>query len=131
MYYASLLAGTMESPKLRDEDNDMESSLDLDAMNEAMLLYSGSRKAASNDWVDPLAEELSINMLDCRKPFIPYEEFYNEPLSDAIEMDNDYLNYKNRQNGKRTPPVRCWRLRLTSSPLSQTKNSRSCCTRSY
>lgn len=107
MYYASLLAGTMESPKLRDEDNDMESSLDLDAMNEAMLLYSGSRKAASNDWVDPLAEELSISMLDCRKPFIPYEEFYNEPLSDAIEMDNDYLNYKNRQNGKQTRQLCC------------------------
>lgn len=26
---------------------------------------------------------------------MPYEEFYNEPLCDVIEMDHDYLNYKN------------------------------------
>lgn len=32
--------------------------------------------------------------MDCIKPYIPFSEFYNEPLSDFIEMDTDYINYK-------------------------------------
>lgn len=43
---------------------------------------------------------MGINVLDCRKPFVPFEDFYNEPLSDSIEMDTDYLNYKSRKLGK-------------------------------
>lgn len=44
---------------------------------------------------DPLATELGINVLDCRKPYLPFDEFYNETLSDNVEMDRDYLNFKN------------------------------------
>lgn len=40
------------------------------------------------------AIELDINVLDARKPYLPFEEFYNEPLSDTIEMDIDFANYK-------------------------------------
>lgn len=40
------------------------------------------------------AIELEINVLDARKPYLPFEEFYNEPLSDTIEMDIDFGNYK-------------------------------------
>lgn len=43
---------------------------------------------------------MGINVLDCRKPFVPFEDFYNEPLSESIEMDTDYLNYKSRKLGK-------------------------------
>lgn len=43
---------------------------------------------------------MGINVLDCRKPFVPFEDFYNEPLSDSIEMDTDYLNYKSRKIGE-------------------------------
>lgn len=32
--------------------------------------------------------------MDCIKPYLPFSDFYNEPLSDAIEMDKDYTNYK-------------------------------------
>lgn len=63
-------------------------------------MYSGSKKSTSAEFADALSEELQVNVLDCRKPYIPFEEFYNEPLSDAIEMDNDYLYFKNRQGGK-------------------------------
>lgn len=86
----------MESPKLREEDNDTDP---MNAGEEPLIIYTGSKKTANSELNDPLAEELNVNVLDCRKPYIPFEEFYNEPLSDAIEMDNDYLNYKNRQNG--------------------------------
>lgn len=48
-----------------------------------------------------LATELDINVLDVRKPYLPFEEFYNEPLSDTIEMDIDLANCKTElANGK-------------------------------
>lgn len=37
---------------------------------------------------------LNVNVLDSRRPFIPFEEFYNETLSEAIEMDNDFSCYR-------------------------------------
>lgn len=43
---------------------------------------------------DALAVELGINVLDARKPILPFSEFYNEPLSDAVEMDKDFAYYK-------------------------------------
>lgn len=102
IYYASIMAGELESSKLREEDNEADAVAPED---ESLLIYqSSSRRTSNPDWNDALAEELGVNVLDCRKPFIPFEEFYNEPLSDAIEMDNDYLYYKNRQGGKFTQP---------------------------
>lgn len=83
---------------MRDEDNDAESSM---ADDEALFIYTGSKRSPTAEQTDPLAQELNVNVFDCRQPYIPFEEFYNEPLSDAIEMDNDYLNYKNRQNDKK------------------------------
>lgn len=44
---------------------------------------------------DKLEKELNVSCMDCRVPLVPFEEFYNEPLSDAIQMDRDYLSYKN------------------------------------
>lgn len=85
----------MDSPKLREEDTESELMLD----DDSLLIFSTSKKSSSADITDALADELQVNVLDCRKPYIPFEEFYNEPLSDAIEMDNDYLYYKNRQGG--------------------------------
>lgn len=38
--------------------------------------------------------ELGFNLLDCRKPYLPFEDFYNELLSDTIEMDKDFSNHK-------------------------------------
>lgn len=48
-----------------------------------------------------MAEELQINFLDSRKPVIPFPDFYNEPLSDIIEMDKDYTHFKNRDSSNR------------------------------
>jgi len=41
--------------------------------------------------------ELGITALDARKPLIPFTDFYNEPLSDAIEMDKDFAYYKSEE----------------------------------
>lgn len=40
---------------------------------------------------------LNVNVIDCRKPYIPFEEFYNETLSDNIEMDQDFSCYRCKQ----------------------------------
>lgn len=47
----------------------------------------------------PPGAELEINVLDCRKPYLPFSEFYNEPLSDSVEMDRDFANYKGEVTG--------------------------------
>lgn len=37
---------------------------------------------------------LNVNVLDSRRPHIPFEEFYNEILSEIIEMDQDFSCYR-------------------------------------
>lgn len=39
-----------------------------------------------------------MNVLDCRNPHMPFTEFYNEVLSDAVEMDKDFANYKSNED---------------------------------
>ncbi|KAF5287693.1 hypothetical protein FQA39_LY15793 [Lamprigera yunnana] len=89
VYYANILAGVLESPDLRRDDYSsyMEDS------------YLGIKLNKSAPPMDLLALELGVNVLDCRTPFLPFPEFYNEPLSDAIEMDRDFANYKS-ESGK-------------------------------
>jgi len=43
---------------------------------------------------DQFEKELQVSAIDCRKPLIPLEEFYNEALSENIQMHHDYLSYK-------------------------------------
>lgn len=47
--------------------------------------------------VDPLEAELQISVLDSRVPLIPFQDFYNESLSDTVEMDKDFTNFKLEQ----------------------------------
>lgn len=35
-----------------------------------------------------------FDLMDCVQPFLPFSEFYNELLSDYIEMDKDYTNFE-------------------------------------
>lgn len=74
-----MLAGVLESPELRCLD-----------MSESMEGLSKKSAVPS----DTLADELGIHILDCRTPFLPFSEFYNEVLSDTVEMDRDFANYR-------------------------------------
>ncbi|XP_045459726.1 ubiquitin-protein ligase E3A [Melitaea cinxia] len=94
VYYANMLAGVIE-PNLREEPIVLTNQLDPlgDALDHLYPLSSMKNfKGTQQD--DPLATELDINVLDVRKPYLPFEEFYNEPLSDTIEMDIDLANCK-------------------------------------
>ncbi|XP_026746335.1 ubiquitin-protein ligase E3A [Trichoplusia ni] len=95
VYYANMLAGSLEPNSLREEHIVLARAHD-PLENVLGHLYppasvKGNRPAQHDD---PLAIELEINVLDARKPYLPFEEFYNEPLSDTIEMDIDFGNYK-------------------------------------
>ncbi|CAH2232624.1 jg6579 [Pararge aegeria aegeria] len=95
VYYANMLAGVMESNTMREEPVVIASQLDPlgDALDHLYPL-SSMKNLKHTPYEDPLAIELDINVLDARKPFLPFEEFYNEPLSDTIEMDIDLANCK-------------------------------------
>lgn len=89
VYFASILSGEIEM-KVRDDDIKLDGS-----MNDEDELYHYNPKVSKTAIPkDPLAEELGVSALDCRKPYIKFENFYNETLSENIEMDKDYLNYK-------------------------------------
>ncbi|XP_049820248.1 ubiquitin-protein ligase E3A isoform X2 [Aethina tumida] len=85
LYYANMLAGVLESSELRNIE-DMSASME-DS-------YVAMKLSKNSPPPDPLATELGINVLDCRTPYLPFSEFYNEPLSEAVEMDKDFANYK-------------------------------------
>ncbi|XP_039294797.1 ubiquitin-protein ligase E3A isoform X2 [Nilaparvata lugens] len=92
IYYASMLAGDFDPPELREEDASSNTVEDLP--------WGQSTKAIKQPTVeDPLADELKVNVLDSRQPLIPFTEFYNEPLSDIVEMDKDFANYKSQRGG--------------------------------
>ncbi|XP_061393167.1 ubiquitin-protein ligase E3A [Musca vetustissima] len=106
-FYASLLAGEIDtysrSAASMDDDATKDGSEDPDAAS-GSAGGSGANNYDDGMFVyfpyysfseDNLEKELSISCMDCRIPLVPFEEFYNEPLSDAIQMDRDYLSYKN------------------------------------
>lgn len=95
-----MLAGVLESPELRMEDSMDDSILggklnrnhppsDPLGMKKSKFLYKYLIIFSL------LALALGIHVLDCRKPYLPFSEFYNEPLSDVVEMDKDFGIYKN------------------------------------
>ncbi|KAL0273410.1 UNVERIFIED_CONTAM: hypothetical protein PYX00_006078 [Menopon gallinae] len=87
LYYANILGGELDLPELRQEEPSLNTSDD-------SLLGGGNKTARTPPPVDPLESQLQISVLDSRKPLIPFHEFYNEPLSDVVEMDKDFAYYK-------------------------------------
>lgn len=76
-------SGSLRSSQLNDDDDDI-------------FQYNQVPKPHLPAFAeDKLEKELQISVMDCRVPLIPFEEFYNELLSDAMQMDRDYLSYKN------------------------------------
>lgn len=86
VYYANILAGELDSPELRREDPNADEPL--------LGGIGGIKSPKLAHPEDLLSKELGITSLDSRQPYIPFTEFYNEPLSDAIEMDKDFAYYK-------------------------------------
>lgn len=107
VFYANILAGEMDA--YNSSAAGKQSATDVDAVT-ASAFGAASTSNDDDDLFhynqilmpyhkafaeDKLEKELNISCMDCRVPLVPFEEFYNEPLSDAIQMDRDYLSYKN------------------------------------
>jgi ubiquitin-protein ligase E3 A len=100
VYYANILAGELDPPELRQEDNSV-------ATDDSLLSnISGTKNPPPPQHGDPLGELLQVNVLDSRCPYLPFTEFYNEPLSDAIEMDKDFAYYKSESPSSSSPETR-------------------------
>ena len=94
LYCSSILGGRMDPPALLEAEKLLNESAD-DNLQELLQGAVGHEtKEKSPPKQDPMEKELGINPIDCREPLIPWEDFVNEPLSEQIEMDKDYTNYK-------------------------------------
>ncbi|XP_034937131.1 ubiquitin-protein ligase E3A [Chelonus insularis] len=95
LYYASMLAGEIDPPEVcRDEDTETLETETFDLNKEI------GRAMNAQIIHDPLAVELGISALDARLPLISFTDFYNELLSDTVEMDKDFAYYKSEQPKK-------------------------------
>ncbi|KAH0554587.1 hypothetical protein KQX54_011685 [Cotesia glomerata] len=105
LYYASMLAGELDPVDGVAEEESLTPRSDNEKLffNRIVSLSSlsaGSSTSASALANDPLAAELGISVLDARTPFISFTDFYNELLSDSVEMDKDFAYYKSEQPKK-------------------------------
>lgn len=101
LYYANILAGDYETSRRLEENSDLRYlGLEYDDEDDPFLGISNDDSMIGGHRMnlfppDPLATELDIGVMDSRKPLIPFAEFYNEVLSEMLEMDQDYMNYYN------------------------------------
>ncbi|CAH8529847.1 unnamed protein product [Heterobilharzia americana] len=94
VYYASLLAGQMDSPELLEMEAEDNRSFELE-----MRAYIGptyERRSRTHLPEDPFAKALNISPNDCRKPFIPAKDFVNETLNDGLQPKKDYIYYRSK-----------------------------------
>lgn len=97
IFYASLLGGVIEDTELTNEEEEViENDENLHDLLGARSNSENKEKERVKE--DPLSVELNIKVIDCRSPLLPFEEFYNEPLSDQLEMDRDFAYYKSEGN---------------------------------
>uniref|UniRef100_A0A182PJE2 HECT domain-containing protein n=1 Tax=Anopheles epiroticus TaxID=199890 RepID=A0A182PJE2_9DIPT len=97
VYYANILAGELEPKHYREldlRDTSLPSYLSFIPEDDDLPPMDTDARLRQKKLEDPFIVELDVNPLDCRKPLVPYEEFYNELLCDVVEMDHDYLEYK-------------------------------------
>ncbi|VDP98210.1 unnamed protein product [Trichobilharzia regenti] len=94
VYYASLLAGQMDSPELLEKE--AEENKNFEAQMRAHVGPTYERRSRTNLPEDPFAKALNISPNDCRKPFIPSKDFVNETLNDGLQPKKDYIYYRSK-----------------------------------
>jgi len=99
LYYASVLGGTHDSEEVREAERLSSKSVQ-DNLQELLQVAGGHDKDRTIPKPDPFQVEIKIRPIDCRQPVIQWDDFINEPLSDQIEMDKDYANYRNEKEDK-------------------------------
>ncbi|CAL1540986.1 unnamed protein product [Lymnaea stagnalis] len=122
LYYASMLGGHMDSTELVEEErrlNDSESLLEL--MQGA---FGYEPKESSPVKEDPLGKEVGVQVINCREPLIPYEDFINEPLNDNLDIGVDYTNHRLEPENKFSFVPYCFILTTASKHTSMYYDNR-------
>ncbi|XP_016987649.1 ubiquitin-protein ligase E3A [Drosophila rhopaloa] len=106
VFYANILASELERPSCRVPLEDRteaaatsasgSATVEDDLFDYSSVLHPHMPKFAE----DQLEKALKVSAIDCRKPLVPLEEFYNEALSENIQMHHDYLSYKALESEK-------------------------------
>ncbi|KAH8264770.1 hypothetical protein KR038_000306, partial [Drosophila bunnanda] len=100
IFYANLLASELELPscKMPIEDRaetPATSASSSGPVEDDLFVYSSVHQPHMPKFAeDQLEKALQVSAIDCRRPLVPLEEFYNEALSENIQMHHDYLSYK-------------------------------------
>jgi len=97
VYYASLLGAQRDGPESWDTTDPEPGDPDQDHFAAADLVPNSLRER----YHDPIGTLLEISPLDVRIPVIPLTEFYNEPLNETIEMDQDFSSWKTKPTGSK------------------------------
>lgn len=97
LYCANLLASdVIEPPKFLPEERPASPMPGVEEEDDfSFIMYPFEPSKNTKTFEDPLIKELGICVDSCRAPFIPFEDFHNEPLCEVVEMDVDYLRYRN------------------------------------
>lgn len=94
LFAANLLASeSIEHPRYVEKPQDVPQDMEEDDEDFSSIQYLTDTKNVKN-YEDPLMNEIGISLNDYCEPFIPFEEFQNEVLCDAIEADEDFMRYK-------------------------------------
>ena len=96
---ASILSGEVDLPLLRDMPAP-------EPVMSSLLSGAESSKSPASAFqiskpeFDPLCEMLGVHPLDSHNPLIPFSEFYDEFLSEMLEVDKDYAYFKSGSSEK-------------------------------
>lgn len=94
LFYASILAGRMDSAEVIEEEHTLQQEVEVNLQDLLQGAIGHEAKEKNQPPEDPLEKELGIHPIDCRSPLVPWEDFLNESLSDNIDMQTDYINYR-------------------------------------
>jgi ubiquitin-protein ligase E3 A len=90
LFYASIVGGGMDPDTILSEEkevNETEESLQ-DMLQGGAVGHE--HKDLSKPKEDPLSQELSVSVMDCRSPLVSYDEFVNELLNEYVDIEVDY-----------------------------------------
>lgn len=100
LYHASILGGEVDPAEQIEEEKALLESVEENIQDLLQGAVGHEPKEKNTPKDDPLEVELKIRPLDCRRPLIPWEDFVNDPLSEQVEMDKDYGNYRSESETK-------------------------------
>ncbi|CAG5134325.1 unnamed protein product, partial [Candidula unifasciata] len=122
LFYANILGGKRDSAELIAEEKRMNESESLQELMQGA--FGHEPKDSTPPKEDPLAKELGVDMLNCRDPLIPYEDFVNEPLNDNLDIGVDYTNYRLESENKFSFVPYCFILTTASKHTSMYYDNR-------